>query len=124
MRRRPDRGRPPEPRYLWCEECATLLEPVEENSPALSAPIVEGQHLPPVPHAVSVLRRSEVRERAGDLSAVEALTRLIAHRAHSYQSVSSSKLMATDERYAEDGPEGSVRIGVSPNGQASIARYE
>lgn len=77
MRRRPDRGRPPEPRYLWCEDCATLLEPVEENSPAFSAPIVKGQHS----HTVAVLRRGEVRERAGDLTAAEALERLQKHRA-------------------------------------------
>lgn len=86
MRRKRDagRGRPLEPRYLWCEECATLLEPVEEYSPAFSAPIVKGQHLPPAaasPHAGIVLRRSEVRERAGDMTALEALDRVHMHRA-------------------------------------------
>jgi hypothetical protein len=38
---------------------------------------VKGQH----PHTVAVLRRGEVRERAGDLTALEALDRLRAHAA-------------------------------------------
>lgn len=74
------RGRPPEPRYLWCDTCATLLEPVEANSPAFSEPVVIRVPTDPSPHHVEVLRRSELRERVGDLTAIEALERLQRHR--------------------------------------------
>lgn len=71
------RKRTAEPRYLICEECGAFLGPVEENSPATAVSVVKGRtcHAPAL-----VLHRSEVRERLGDQTALEALWLLRRHR--------------------------------------------
>lgn len=50
----------------------------EEKSPRFSDALVKGPY--GRPHAVTVLRRSEVRDLAGNLTAADALDRLRAHR--------------------------------------------
>lgn len=72
-----------EPRYLWCEDCQTLVSgavPIEENSPRFPKALVKGPFGRPG-HTVTVLHRSAVRAFAGDLTAADALERLLIHRA-------------------------------------------
>ena len=70
--------RPQEPFCLWCEECLTVVFPAPgEELPASKKPIVKGQF---PGHPVAVLSRSKVRELASDVSAADALDRLVSHR--------------------------------------------
>lgn len=71
-----------EQRYVWCDECQTVLGAVsreEEESPFFLESLVKGPF--GRPHKVTVLRRFGIRALAGDLTAVEALGRLQEHRA-------------------------------------------
>lgn len=77
------RGTAREPRYALCE-CGAFLGPVareDEESPMILGSLRNRPASETGPHAVRVLRRSELRDAVGDQSAADALDRRAEHYA-------------------------------------------